>query len=89
MCNFYISMILNGPQFHCTHVELYKQYHRSPHNTFINMARSKLYAYQLFMQLLHTPWSIIFIMYEDSTVAPRFKMLREKNNHTYIKRHAR
>lgn len=59
-----------------------KQYHHSPHNTFINMAQSKLYADQLFMQLLHTPWSIIFIMYEDSTIAVSVKnALGEKLSH--------
>lgn len=43
------------------------------------------------MQLLHTPWSIVFIMYEDSTVAPSVAMLWEKNTyiHKYIIRHAR
>lgn len=41
------------------------------------------------MQLLRTPWSMVFIMYEDSTVAPSVAVLWGENNHSYIKRQAR
>lgn len=42
--------------------------------------------HQLFMRLLHKPWSAASIMYEDNTVAPSVAMVwEEKNNNNSLK----
>lgn len=71
---FYSPMLVNSPKFRCPQVKCVNKQksHLSRNNVlWADCSLHNLkYAYQLFMQLLRTPWPIVFIMYEDSTVAP-------------------